>query len=71
MTLLEFAELCKFEEYFSEGYQRKGQFLFNWTYKRFPEIANKYNGVECDPFHDDDNIPYFLSTILLNDVEMT
>jgi len=49
--------------------QRLGQWAFNILYEMYPDIANTLRATNCDPFFNDDKIPFFLKE-LLNFVDM-
>jgi hypothetical protein len=43
--------------------ERLGQAMFNALYELDPEAANRIRGTLVDPFHNNANIPNFLSTL--------
>lgn len=61
MNLKEFSELIKSMSGHKDPCLRRGQFMFNTLYRRYPAIANRIDGTEFDPFYVDDRIPKFIS----------
>lgn len=47
-----------------ESGQRPGQWVFNWMYAEFPDLANFYRGALIDCFYKDSNIPAFTEACL-------
>lgn len=61
MNLKEFSELLKSMSGYKDSRLRRGQFMFNTLYRRYPAIANRINGTEFDPFYVDERIPKFIA----------